>query len=220
MYNSDLPDRADLPSSAQLIRSTLIAVGTAGVLLVTVVLPSEYGVDPTGVGRVLGLTQMGEIKQQLIEEAALDAAAASVETVEPVEPDEPIAVEPEVAENPADSTPAESTETAPADVWTDTVSLTLAPGEAAEVKLVMIAGAVATYEWKTDQGFLNSDLHADGAGGQSTSYRRGRAELGDAGELEAAFDGNHGWFWRNRSEVPVTMTLRVRGAYSEVKRVL
>ena len=48
MYNSDLPTRAELPTSAQLVRSTLVAAGVAAVLLVTVVLPAEYGIDPTG----------------------------------------------------------------------------------------------------------------------------------------------------------------------------
>jgi hypothetical protein len=28
-------------------------------LLITIVMPSEYGIDPTGMGRLLGLKQMG-----------------------------------------------------------------------------------------------------------------------------------------------------------------
>ena len=64
MYNTDMPTRAELPSSARLLRSTLIAVTTAVALLATVILPAEYAVDPTGIGGILGLTQMGEIKQQ------------------------------------------------------------------------------------------------------------------------------------------------------------
>src|SRR5215208_7004553 len=74
MYNTDMPTRAELPSSAQLLRSTFIAAGVAAALLVTVVLPSEYGIDPTGAGRALGLAEMGEIKTQLAEEAAADQA--------------------------------------------------------------------------------------------------------------------------------------------------
>ena len=65
MYNSEMPTRAELPSTRQLIRSTLIAAVSAVVLLYSVVLPSEYGIDPTGLGRVLGLTEMGEIKTRL-----------------------------------------------------------------------------------------------------------------------------------------------------------
>ena len=65
----------ELPSQRALARATLMAAAVAGVLLLTVVLPAEYGIDPTGAGRVLGLTQMGEIKVRLAREAAEDAAA-------------------------------------------------------------------------------------------------------------------------------------------------
>jgi hypothetical protein len=72
MYNTDLPNRADLPSSKKLLISTLLAIVIAAILLVTVVLPAEYGIDPTRIGRVLGLTQMGEIKTALAREAEND----------------------------------------------------------------------------------------------------------------------------------------------------
>ncbi|MBA3919854.1 MAG: hypothetical protein C0516_14885 [Gemmatimonas sp.] len=48
------------------------------VLAVTAVLPAEYGVDPTGVGSRIGLTQMGRLKQELAKEAIEDARADSV----------------------------------------------------------------------------------------------------------------------------------------------
>ncbi|NOT09175.1 MAG: hypothetical protein HOP28_13330 [Gemmatimonadales bacterium] len=67
------------PSSPRrLLRSTLIALAVAVLLLITVVLPAEYGIDPTGVGRIIGLTRMGEIKTRLAKEAAADAAADAV----------------------------------------------------------------------------------------------------------------------------------------------
>lgn len=208
MFNSDLPSRADLPSTKQLVRSTLIAAGVAVVILVTAVLPGEYGVDPTGIGRVLGLTQMGEVKQQLAAEAEADAAAA------------PAVAETEVAVEAVAANVAEEPAADPASEWRDEVTLTLGPGEAAEIKLVMKAGETAGYAWAAKSGALNSDLHGDGKGGQATSYRKGRAESSDSGDLTAAFDGSHGWFWRNRGDAPVELVLQVRGEYSEVKRVL
>ena len=72
MYNTDLPTRAELPSTGKLLRSTLMAVVIAVALLISVVLPAEYAIDPTGAGRLLGLTEMGEIKTQLAEEARPD----------------------------------------------------------------------------------------------------------------------------------------------------
>lgn len=76
MYNSNIPNES-LPSTAKLIKSTILALIGAGGLLVTVVMPSEYGIDPTGIGQVLGLKNMGEIKQSLVLEAEADAQAHS-----------------------------------------------------------------------------------------------------------------------------------------------
>ena len=77
MYNIDTPLRAELPTSRQLMRSTVLAVIAALFLLVAVVLPAEYGIDPTGIGRVLRLTEMGTVKKQLAAEAAADTPTAA-----------------------------------------------------------------------------------------------------------------------------------------------
>ena len=228
MFNSQLPSRDDLPSSESLLKSTLLALLAAIVILVTIVLPAEYGIDPTRIGRVLGLTQMGEIKMQLAEEAAADRETSTAPQTETPAPQE--AVVSSAAAIPQDS-PAETAEpeeAAPvtgapvepgAPEWRDTISITLQPGEATEVKLTMRQGEVAIYEWTTDQAGLNSDLHGDNPQDAFISYRQGRNEPGDSGEFAAEFDGAHGWFWRNRSEVAVTVTLRTRGAYSEFNRL-
>ena len=217
MFNSQLPAREDLPSTASLLKSTAIALGAAIVLLVTVVLPAEYGIDPTRVGGLLGLTTMGEIKMQLAEEAAADRQ---------------IAAETGPADVPANNSDAAIVPSAESDqaipeaaaepvavVWRDTISISLEPGGSTEVKLTMLAGDVAEYEWSTDQAGLNSDLHGDGPSEQFISYRQGRNEGGDAGEFAAEFDGVHGWFWRNRSEVAVTVTLNTRGEYTDSNRL-
>lgn len=204
MHNANIPTHVELPSSRQLVRSTLIAVAAAGAILVAVVLPAEYGVDPTGAGKILGLTEMGQIKMQLAAEAEADRAA-EVATAASAAP----AVTPRPASAPA----------APAGSRSDEMAITLTPGEGAEVKLSMEQGARADYGWTVSGGVVNFDLHANG-GGRSTSYEKGRGVPAGEGVLEAAFDGNHGWYWRNRGDAPVTVTLRTSGAYSEIKRVI
>lgn len=83
----------------------------------------------------------------------------------------------------------------------------------------MNEGAQVHYEWTANGGVLNYDAHGDG-GGQSISYEKGRGVPDNKGVLEAAFDGNHGWFWRNRTDANVTITLRTQGAYSDLKQKL
>jgi hypothetical protein len=41
----------------------------------------------------------------------------------------------------------------------------------------------------------------------------------DEGVLEAAFTGHHGWYWRNRGQANVKVTLRTRGDYADIKRM-
>lgn len=225
MFNTKLPTLNELPSTAQLLRSTITAAIIACVLLVTVVMPSEYAIDPTGMGRVLGLTQMGEVKVQLAEEALADEAAAQAPTPPPAEA---IAAVPAA---PA-TTPAATAEVMPVleqpaapelAVLQHEMSITLSPNQGAEVKLEMKQGAKVNYRWTASGGVVNYDTHGDPYNAPRDFYHgygKGRSTPEDSGVLEAAFDGKHGWFWRNRTSKPVTVTLRTQGDYISIKRVI
>ena len=187
----------DLPSSSALLRSTIIAAAVALVLLVTVVLPAEYGIDPTRIGRVLGLTEMGEIKMSLAKEAATADST-------------------EAASGPA-TTPTAGT--SPAGLSSHVTEIVLAPNEGKEIKLVMRKDARVTYSWLSSGGVVNYDTHADAPGISYHGYAKGTGKQSDDGVLVAAFDGAHGWFWRNRGRETVTVTLRTNGDYQELKRM-
>lgn len=215
MYNSDTPLRAELPSSRQLMRSTILAAISALVLLVAVVLPAEYGIDPTGIGRVLRLTEMGDVKQQLAAEAAADAAAPALTA-----PAQAIGTTPGmVSVNAAQPPAAAVVAAAPKMEWRDEMPVTLTPGEGTEIKLKMVQGAKAHYSWVVEGGVVNFDTHGD-APGKSISYEKGRAVASDEGVLEAAFTGNHGWYWRNRGKSNVKVILRTRGDYTDIKKMM
>mgnify|MGYP006297842203 FL=1 len=199
--NAEKPDPALLPTPRQLRRSTVAAVIGAAFIGVGVYLPAEYGIDPTGIGNVLGLTEMGEIKQQLAREAAED---------ELIHGDQSSGLMHDILGLFVSAAHAQ-------EAWTDTVTFTLAPDAATEIKLVMAEGDVAEYAWVAEGGRINFDLHAHGDG-QSVDYDRGRGATDGAGSIEAPFPGEHGWFWRNRDDADVTVTLQLRGAYSEVVR--
>ena len=217
MYNTDIPSRAELPTSRQLLRSTIIAAVSAIAILVTAVLPGEYGVDPTGIGRVLGLTQMGEIKMQLAREAEEDRKPPSP----PAAPDRGSSliksIFPGFFVRPAAAQGIQIAETR-----SDEMSVVLKPGDGVEVKLLMKKGAKAQFSWAATGGVVNCDLHGepDNAPNKTHYYKRSRAQAGDSGRIDAAFDGQHGWFWRNRESKDVTVTVRATGEYSAMKRVM
>jgi hypothetical protein len=218
---------------------TLGSAVAASLILVLFWLPAEYGIDVTGLGRVMGLAEMGEIKQQLYAEAAAEDAAIAAQaletplaqaTVDPQIVDRLGAIEAQLAiiaaaiagtSSPSGTLTAPNAETAETEAtepeWRDEVSYTLAPTQGMEVKLVMEKGAVAEFEWTANGAVLNHDTHGNGRN-QRITYEQGRGVPGQTGELVAAFAGDHGWFWRNRTDAPVTFTLRARGDYAEVKR--
>jgi hypothetical protein len=69
---------------------------------------------------------------------------------------------------------------------------------------------------------VNHDTHGDivnAPAGFYHGYTRGTAMQSDEGVLVAAFDGTHGWFWRNRGSEVVTVRLEVSGDYQEMKRL-
>ena len=120
------------------------------------------------------------------------------------------------------ATLASATAPKPAAGRKDEVTVTLRPDQAAEVKLVMRAGARANFRWSVKGGHVNYDTHGDPMDNPNGyhGYSKGRQSTGDAGVLEAAFDGRHGWYWRNRSGAEVTVTLQTEGDYQEIKQLL
>jgi hypothetical protein len=200
MYNRHKPSENDLPTSSQLLKSTIIALFVAGTLLICIVLPAEYGTDPTGVVEFLGLKKMGEIKASLEKEALNENQKF----------DEYISTNEEIRQR---------FETSKG--YKDVKEFVIAPDDAIEIKLEMEKGSIAKYRWNTKSGGLNYNLHGDGYKGsqKSTTYKKGRMTSSDNGEFKAEFDGYHGWFWRNRNSEIVTVILETDGEYIQIKRM-
>jgi hypothetical protein len=86
-----------------------------------------------------------------------------------------------------------------------------------EYKALMQQGDSISFRWSTD-GEAYYDFHAhDEAFGEEffTRYAEGEGSS-DAGTIVAAYDGQHGWFWLNISDEPITITLEVMGFYDEI----
>ena len=217
MFNTPLPTVNELPSTRKLVRSTVIALLVAAGLLVTIVMPSEYAVDPTGVGRVLGLTEMGELKITLAQEALADAAPPQASA-----PASASASAPQVAQAQPIAKPVVQPVATPAPTLkTDQMSVTLKPGEGTEIKLEVLKNKTVSYEWTAGGGPVNYDTHGEpynGEKGYFHSYNKGKQVKSDKGEFTAIFDGTHGWFWRNRSNSDVTIALKTTGDYLSVKQ--
>jgi hypothetical protein len=139
---------SELASSRQLLRATIVAAAVAALILVTIVLPAEYGLDPTGAGRVLGVFR-----------PAADVGAAS-----------------ELPETATVSSGSLLRSTAP--FRSDEMSLTLRPGEGAEIKAAMKQGDRFVFSWTSTGAGVDVDMHGElfDANVEGRGVREGRGD--------------------------------------------
>src|SRR5437868_12497911 len=83
---------AAAPSKKAIGMATLAAFLVAAVLLVTAVLPAEYGIDPLGTGKLLRLTDLAKVDAKVLEKPAVaaektDDAPATIVPVFEASPD-------------------------------------------------------------------------------------------------------------------------------------
>lgn len=183
-------DPDGLPSNESLVKASLFAVAIAGALLVTAILPAEYGIDPTGVGEALGLTALHSVDADPVV-GALDEAPAARSPV--LKSDIPYR--------------------------SDEIKVPLAPHQGAEIKAVMEKGQSFIFHWEADGGPVYFDMHGDPPNAREnefTSYWIGDSQASASGNFEAPFKGAHGWYWENRGEKPITIRLKTSGFYDSL----
>ena len=215
MNESENRDSQPAPSSGSLLKGALFALGAATVVTVLFVLPAEYGIDPTGIGAKLGLLDLAETS-----DPAESGGNTIVEGTWPNIPEEFDFYEPDILGDPYSRTQA-------AKFKSDTLTIELDVGEQTEYKAIMQQGDALVYHWQLDHGeTVYTDFHADpgeNAEGYPEMYyiRYAESEAAESsGSLVAPFTGNHGWYWLNIEEEPITITLEVHGYYDQVQEIM
>lgn len=196
-----------LPSLPQLFKATGIALVAATAILITTVLPAEHGIDPTGIGKALGLTTL---------------SAPNIETASAQIADTSAAMQPgsEAAAAPVAQPPAATVSKSTVPFRSDEMMLTLQPGEGSEIKATMRQGDQFVFIWTAEGGKVNFDMHGErpNAGAEFTSYWKDTQQTRAQGTFAAPFDGTHGWFWRNRGDQPVRIKVKVSGFYAALQQ--
>ena len=132
-----------LPTVSQLIKATALALLVAGAILITLVLPAEHGIDPTGIGKALGLTKL---------------SASGGKTAPPLVPAASEAKPPSPAAEVAagGSTPAATVSKSEVPYRSEEMMLTLQPNEGAEIKAAMRKGEQFVFTWGVEGGKVAS----------------------------------------------------------------
>jgi hypothetical protein len=96
------------------------------------------------------------------------------------------------------------------------VQFTLAPKEGMEYKYRLEKGAGMLYSWRATSE-LHWELHSqpDGAPRGYAEWFDTNQGTGSNGVYNAPFTGIHGWWWENKTDREVTITLSTAGFYTE-----
>lgn len=211
MSEPNSPFEAKPPPARKILISVVAAVVVAAVVLVTIILPAEYNIDPTGVGGALGLTALN---------APAQPGGKTIQIVEVVGGNEkyrevpiPDFGEPVPLPNPAVFQKQGAVARA------DSKTVTLQPNEKTEIKTLLKAAQVVTFSWRAEGGLVYVDFHGhepDAGDDYWVRYEEQESGSEGSGSLVAPFAGEHGWFWMNISEQPVTIKLEVSGYYDKI----
>jgi hypothetical protein len=189
-------EQVQAPSKKAIAKATGIALAVALVILFTVVLPAEYGIDPLKTGALLHLTDLAK---------ATESKAES----------KPVGARPVAA-------PAGIYTAQPGIFKTDSEDLSLMPGEGVEIKYHMQKGAGMVYSWKATAP-VAFEFHGEPDNKPNKDYFESY-ELNDQagsdhsyGSFTAPSTGIHGWFWENKGKKEVQIHLVTAGFYDNAK---
>ena len=163
------------------------ALLAAGAIFVVFILPAEFGRDPTGLGRALGLEVLSTegMNEEQLRGAKRTGVLAELGGGSIADPQDRYTVE-------------------------------LAPFASTEFKYTLAEGDRMRFAWEAT-GPVDFDMHAhpfEGGEALTESYAVTKAPS-QSGVYTAQFSGIHGWFWQNRTMDNVTLTLEAAGPMTE-----
>jgi len=178
------------PSAKSLIWSCISSVLLAIIILVIAVLPAEYNIDPTGMGKTLGLTVLSQT-----DDASTKASVISCPETAGLKP--------------------ENTDTLK---WTDTVVITVPANKGLEYKFYIAKDEKLEFIWNTDGEALYFDFHGEPEGNKTGYFKsfKESTQKESSGTLSVPFTGSHDWYWQNKTSKPVTIILKTRGNYKTI----
>jgi len=176
------------PTVKSLIFACIFSIILATIILFVAVLPAEFNIDPTGLGRKLGLTVLSQTVDATIKPSAISCSDDANLTDEKLGTTQ----------------------------WKDTVIITLPPKKGLEYKFSITKDETLDFIWETvDKTKLYFDFHGEPKG-DKTGYFKSFKESTDSqssGSLVAPFTGAHGWYWENKTNQTVVIILKTRGNY-------
>ena len=200
-------------NKGQLLKSLIIALIIGAIVLLTSVLPAEYGIDPLGTGKLFGFSKLYQGNEQIenneiysslnFKKIKMEKLGSPQSVPKPSETDNP---PPEVQYS----------------VREDTIEVIVPAKKGIEYKFKSLKYGRTKYEWSTDKGIVYIDFHGEVKQENSSknvfyeSYTLAYSN-NMAGTLTAPFEGKHGWYFRNETNQDIVVAIRLNGQYELFK---
>ena len=196
-------------TKAQLLKWLGSAVLVGAVVLLTAVLPAEYGLDPLGTGKLFGFTKLYEGNK--IIEKSVPTSSLNFKKLKMEKLGSPLSVSKPIE---ADNVPPEIQLPQRA----DTITVIVLAETGIEYKFKSLKYGSIKYEWTTDSGIVYTDFHGEvnqANPPKNVFYESYTLAYSNnmAGTLTAPFEGKHGWYFRNETTKDIVVTIRLNGQY-------
>ena len=194
-------------SQRRIVRSILGSVSISLTLLITIVLPAEYGLDLTGLGHWLGLNEMGR-GARTIKVVDVVGGNTNYKMVKIPAHGQPVPL-PNPLVHQEEMQSAEKRQ----------MQITIPPEKSTEIKMVLRTGKMVIYSWRVDHGDVYADFHGHNPSVNDkfwVRYKEDQEGSSGSGTLVAPFEGEHGWYFLNYNGFPVTITLDLQGYFDKV----
>jgi hypothetical protein len=200
-------------NKGQLLKSLIIALIIGIFVLLTAVLPAEYGLDPLGTGKLFGFSKLHQGDEPT--ETNETNSSLNFKKIKMKKLGSPQSVpKPNEANNP------------PPEVQylerNDTIEVVVLAEKGIEYKFKSLKYGSIKYEWTTDKGIVYIDFHGEVKQEnppKNVFYESYTLAYSNnmAGTLTAPFEGIHGWYFRNETKEDIIVTIRLNGQYELFK---
>jgi hypothetical protein len=188
----------------------------AGALLFTVVLPAEYGIDPTGLGKVLGLTTLASQEKTINMQPFESVLSFNVE-------------EYDMQADVINQSVKGLIKLQPTLFKTEVIDINIEDLGEVEHKFITDADATFVYSWevlnaKGDGVYFDFHGHpstkdaANYPDGFEMAYSKNEGTT-QSGSFTAQFPGYHGFYFMNLEEGPITVRLKISGYWEKHKEM-
>lgn len=177
-------------------------------------MPSEYGIDPTGTGKLLGLNELYEAQADKEETSDDKPTSQVIKRVLKIENVGPAGI----------AIPTEILAAIPKGQYAereDDIEVIIPANKGLEYKILVKKYGQVKYEWNSGDETMFFDFHGDPKiEAKSQWYESHTIAYSNhmIGTFTSPFEGRHGWYYVNKTNRDIVVKIKLKGQYQLTKQ--